>query len=148
MSGSNDRNVRFAAMADELEADNFVAEDKELRRKGFPQQLIYAFRAAGLSKDYMHALPTPTRTSDGNIQDAYWVQLRNLGVPSSALPQRFQDVSRISANDADARTYASLLMRVQPNPSTPMHRGNRFAFGSPVRPFAGPLIPPSNPGTW
>ena len=146
MSEETDRNARFAALADELEADTFVVEDRELRRKGFPQQLIYAFRAAGLSKDFMHALPTPTRTTDGNIQDAYWVQLRNLGVPAHALPQRFQDVSRISANDADARTYANLVMRVQPNPTTPMQRGNRFTFGSPVRPFAGSIVPPNASG--
>jgi hypothetical protein len=144
MSRADHRNARFAALADELEADSFVHEDRELRRKGFPQQLIYAFRAAGLRKEFVEALPTPRRSRDGNIQDDYWRQLQNLGVPSVALPERFRDMSRISHRDADARAYANLASRVQPVAShTP---SSRFNFGTPVRSDFGLYASHTTPG--
>ena len=116
-----------------------ACEDQLLRSYGYPQHLIYSLRAAGLDFSSIQALPKPApATSAGTpLSDEYWRELRDKGVPTSALPARFQDASRISANEADLRSYSSLVSSFSPRPAPASAAASAhssiYRFGSPVR---------------
>ena len=106
-----------------------ACEDQLLRSNGYPQHLIYSLRAAGLDFSAIQTLPKPApATSAGTpLADEYWRELRDRGVPTAALPAQFQDASRISANEADLRSYSPLVSLGPPGLSLPS-AGSRVRY--------------------
>ena len=75
----------------QLKGEAQAMEDELLRNDGYPQQLIYSLRAAGLDFSSIQALPKPApATSAGTpLSDEYWRELTSQAVSSQTRPQGF-----------------------------------------------------------
>ena len=137
----------------QLEDEAQAMEDELLRNDGYPQQSIYSLRAAGLDYLSIRTLPKPAPSTSAGapLADEYWMDLRDRGVPPAALSTRFQDAPRISASEADLRSYFSLVSGFSPRP-TPASASSGahlyiYRFGSPVRVCPLTDKSPLQPGT-
>ena len=84
------------------EGDTLAAEDLELRRRGWPQRMIYRVRTAGYDAGAIRGLPVPSYDEFGFVNEGYWQELVNLNVPRTALDFMFPSIR--SAGGTTTRT--------------------------------------------
>ena len=137
-----------------------VDEDTVLRNAGFPQSLIWIFRAANLTYAEIGRLPVPysfAQAGEGTgsgIASSYSRQLRDCGVPLQCLPQDLRSeatpsrYSLPSRREVDFEGFTSLRQQQSRLPRTSprqQQHGLDFQqrFGSPIRPMPSLNVPPT-----
>ena len=143
----------------ELNQNQLLQDNEDLRLAGFPQVLLDVLRSSGMTTRDIFALPQPRCDRSGQLLDEWWLEAMSNGVPESAVPPRHrQSTDGMSRTDRDMHHYSSLHTNFRPRalaapPGTP-DPTRVLSFGSPVRPNpgttglgagSGSLPPPGTP---